>query len=102
MCDRAYDTQGQELSNFVVSNSFCCPSRVTHRPHSCVTTHVTYTQGQELTNFVVSNSFCCPSRVTLLTGKLVHNTNLTSNYYPYGGFGRFAERRLDGSWLPTW
>lgn len=41
-------------------------------------------QGTELRQFAVSMAWCCPSRVSLLTGKHVHNHNITSSAWPRG------------------
>ena len=49
--------------------------------------------GLECTNFAVSMAWCCPSRVSLLTGKLVHNSNITSSQLPNG------ERASRPAWM---
>ncbi|KAG2447066.1 hypothetical protein HYH02_007817 [Chlamydomonas schloesseri] len=49
-----------------------------------------------------NTGLCCPARTSLLTGKLAHCTNVTSNYYPPGGFGKFYQQQLDRNWLPGW
>ncbi|KAG2444333.1 hypothetical protein HXX76_001089 [Chlamydomonas incerta] len=58
--------------------------------------------GTRLANFIVPTGVCCPARTSLLTGKLAHCNNVTSNYYPSGGFVRFYELQLDRNWLPGW
>ncbi|KAG2492464.1 hypothetical protein HYH03_009405 [Edaphochlamys debaryana] len=60
--------------------------------------------GTRLSNFLVSTGVCCPARTSLLTGRLAHCTNVTSNYYDTkqgGGFRKFYEQGLDRRWLPT-
>ncbi|KAG2448680.1 hypothetical protein HYH02_006037 [Chlamydomonas schloesseri] len=57
-------------------------------------------QGLHLNNFIVTSSLCCPSRVSLLTGRLTHNHNVTSNQAPQGGWKKFQGLNLDKSWLP--
>ncbi|PNW88050.1 hypothetical protein CHLRE_01g012126v5 [Chlamydomonas reinhardtii] len=58
--------------------------------------------GTRMSNFVVPTGLCCPARTSLLTGKLAHCTNVTTNYYPSGGFVRFYQQQLDRNWLPVW
>ena len=41
-------------------------------------------QGLTFTDFIACTSLCCPSRTNLMTGRLTHNTNVTSNQAPYG------------------
>ena len=44
-------------------------------------------EGTVFENMAVSMAWCCPSRVSLLTGKLVHNSNITSSTAPNGENG---------------
>ncbi|GFR41741.1 hypothetical protein Agub_g2494 [Astrephomene gubernaculifera] len=59
-------------------------------------------QGTEIPHFITSVGNCCPSRTTLLTGRHCHNTNLTANDPPYGGFQAFKANKLDKNYLPLW
>ena len=43
-------------------------------------------QGLSVDYFTACTSLCCPSRTNLMTGRLTHNTNLTSNQSPYGEY----------------
>ncbi|KAG2495707.1 hypothetical protein HYH03_006307 [Edaphochlamys debaryana] len=59
-------------------------------------------QGTEFPHFVTPIADCCPSRTVLLTGRHCHNTNLTSNIAPGGGYIGFKTKQLDKSYLPLW
>jgi N-acetylglucosamine-6-sulfatase len=48
--------------------------------------------GETFSNYFVTDSLCCPSRASIFTGRFPHNTHVTSNGPPYGGFGVFHER----------
>ncbi|KAG2444328.1 hypothetical protein HXX76_001084 [Chlamydomonas incerta] len=58
--------------------------------------------GTRLSNFIVSTGVCCPSRTSILTGKLAHCHNVTSNYFPEGSFTKFYDENLEDNWLPGW
>ncbi|GAX84170.1 hypothetical protein CEUSTIGMA_g11593.t1 [Chlamydomonas eustigma] len=58
--------------------------------------------GTVFQNMAVSMAWCCPSRVSLLSGKLVHNSNITSSRLPNGGAAKFMNEGMDSSYLPTW
>src|SRR4051794_32131765 len=47
--------------------------------------------GLTFTNYTVTDSLCCPSRASILTGEFPHNTHVTSNDAPTGGFRRFEK-----------
>jgi N-acetylglucosamine-6-sulfatase len=49
-------------------------------------------QGESFTGYFVTDSLCCPSRASILTGRFPHDTHVTSNSPPYGGFAVFHER----------
>ncbi len=48
--------------------------------------------GENFSNYFVTDSLCCPSRASIFTGRFPHNTHVTSNSPPYGGFQVFHER----------
>ncbi len=48
--------------------------------------------GEAFSNYFVTDSLCCPSRASIFTGRFPHNTHVTSNSPPYGGFAVFHER----------
>ena len=47
--------------------------------------------GVSASRYIVDSSLCCPSRSSIFTGKLPHNTQVLSNFYPLGGYSRFME-----------
>jgi arylsulfatase A-like enzyme len=49
-------------------------------------------RGETFSNYFVTDSLCCPSRASIFTGRFPHNTHVTSNGPPYGGFRVFHER----------
>jgi N-acetylglucosamine-6-sulfatase len=49
-------------------------------------------QGETFSNYFVTDSLCCPSRASIFSGRFPHNTQVTSNSSPYGGFSVFHER----------
>ncbi|PNW86422.1 hypothetical protein CHLRE_02g085850v5 [Chlamydomonas reinhardtii] len=59
-------------------------------------------RGLEVQHFITSYASCCPSRTSLLTGRHCHNTNMTSNAWPYGGYIKFKLDQLDDQYLPVW
>ena len=44
-------------------------------------------RGTRFANTISSTSVCCPARVSLLTGRLAHCSNVTSNWAPTGERG---------------
>ncbi|PNW88048.1 hypothetical protein CHLRE_01g012100v5 [Chlamydomonas reinhardtii] len=57
--------------------------------------------GTQLSNFLITTAVCCPARTSILTGKHAHCHNVTTNYYPSGGFVKFLELDVEKTWLPT-
>ena len=51
-------------------------------------------QGETFTNYYVADSLCCPSRATIFTGLFPHDTNVTTNDPPYGGYTKFLSQGL--------
>jgi N-acetylglucosamine-6-sulfatase len=49
-------------------------------------------KGETFSNYFVTDSLCCPSRASIFTGRFPHNTHVTSNGPPYGGFRVFHQR----------
>lgn len=58
--------------------------------------------GAVFTRFYVNNSLCCPSRATILRGQYMHNTNITGNELPMGGFEKFKKLGLEENSFPIW
>ncbi|KAG1675374.1 hypothetical protein FOA52_012293 [Chlamydomonas sp. UWO 241] len=59
-------------------------------------------EGVVFNNMAVSMAWCCPSRVSSFTGKLVHNSNVTSSEPPHGGAKKFVDQEMDREYLPVW
>lgn len=59
-------------------------------------------QGAVYRNMAVSMAWCCPSRVSLLTGRIVHNSNITSSSPPNGGASKFMTSGMDANSLSVW
>ena len=51
-------------------------------------------QGETFTNYYVADSLCCPSRATIFTGLFPHDTKVTTNLPPYGGYTKFLSQGL--------
>jgi N-acetylglucosamine-6-sulfatase len=51
-------------------------------------------EGETFTNYYVADSLCCPSRATIFTGLFPHDTKVTTNLPPYGGYTKFVSRGL--------
>jgi len=51
-------------------------------------------QGETFTDYYVADSLCCPSRATIFTGLFPHDTKVTTNVPPYGGYTKFVSQGL--------
>jgi N-acetylglucosamine-6-sulfatase len=51
-------------------------------------------QGETFTNYFVADSLCCPSRATIFTGLFPHDTKVTTNLPPNGGYTKFLSQGL--------
>jgi N-acetylglucosamine-6-sulfatase len=59
-------------------------------------------QGATFTNFYISLALCCPSRTSMLRGQYMHNTQISGNKLPEGGFDKFYQLGLEQSTMATW
>lgn len=59
-------------------------------------------EGTTFSNHFVSLALCCPSRASMLCGQYAHNTGVTDNYPPAGGFSVFYEADKEDSTIATW
>ncbi len=51
--------------------------------------------GETFSNYFVADSLCCPSRSTIFTGLFPHDTKVTTNLPPNGGFDKFQSEHLE-------
>jgi N-acetylglucosamine-6-sulfatase len=51
-------------------------------------------EGETFTNYYVADSLCCPSRASIFTGLFPHDTKVTTNEPPYGGYPKFVSEGL--------
>jgi N-acetylglucosamine-6-sulfatase len=58
-------------------------------------------QGTTFGNMLVPLSLCCPSRTTILRGQFPHNTQVTTNALPNGGFEKAHALNLESATLAT-
>jgi N-acetylglucosamine-6-sulfatase len=58
--------------------------------------------GASFSNHLINIPFCCPSRASILRGQYAHNTHITSNRLPLGGFQKFHSLGLENSTVATW
>jgi arylsulfatase A-like enzyme len=58
--------------------------------------------GKTFENAVFTYPYCCPSRATMHTGDYSHNTGITGNAPPHGGWKAFSEKGLQRSTFATW
>ncbi|HEX4019028.1 MAG TPA: sulfatase [Frankiaceae bacterium] len=52
-------------------------------------------QGETFNHYFVADSLCCPSRSTIFTGLFPHDTKVTTNMAPDGGYAKFQTEGLD-------
>jgi N-acetylglucosamine-6-sulfatase len=52
-------------------------------------------QGETFDHYFVADSLCCPSRSTIFTGLFPHDTKVTTNLPPIGGYQKFQSQGLD-------
>jgi arylsulfatase A-like enzyme len=58
--------------------------------------------GTSFSNHLINIPFCCPSRASILRGQYAHNTQITGNWLPLGGFKKFHSLGLENSPVATW
>lgn len=59
-------------------------------------------RGETFSHYFVADSLCCPSRASIFTGLFPHDTRVTTNLPPDGGFQKFQLRHLAGrTWAPV-
>jgi N-acetylglucosamine-6-sulfatase len=59
-------------------------------------------QGRVFENTVNVHPWCCPARAVMQRGQYSHNTGVTSNTWPQGGYRRFEANGLADDSLPVW
>jgi arylsulfatase A-like enzyme len=58
--------------------------------------------GMSFDQFFISMALCCPSRSCILRGQYPHNTQITGNIEPEGGFNKVHRLGLENSTVATW
>ena len=51
-------------------------------------------RGETFDHYFVADSLCCPSRATIFTGEFPHDTHVTGNTGPHGGYVMFQRQQL--------
>lgn len=59
-------------------------------------------QGATFNQHIINMPLCCPSRASILRGQYSHNTHITDNEKPEGGFEKFYELGLEKSTVAVW
>ena len=59
-------------------------------------------EGTSFENAFATDPLCCPSRATFLRGQYSHNTRISGNSEPEGGFRKFRRLGLEDSTVATW
>jgi len=59
-------------------------------------------QGAAFDQHIINMPLCCPSRASILRGQYSHNTQITDNEKPEGGFEKFYELGLEESTVAVW
>ena len=59
-------------------------------------------QGATFNQHIINMPLCCPSRASILRGQYSHNTQITDNEKPEGGFEKFYELGLEKSTIAIW
>src|SRR5262249_7273817 len=59
-------------------------------PHIVALAH----HGETFDHYFVTDSLCCPSRSTIFTGDFPHDTHVTANTRPHGGWFMFRKQGL--------
>lgn len=58
--------------------------------------------GVSFDQYIVTMSLCCPSRVSILRGQYPHNSQITGNNAPEGGFEKAYGLGLEESTIAVW
>ncbi len=58
--------------------------------------------GASFSQFIVTMSLCCPSRASILRGQYPHNSGITGNNLPEGGFEKAYSTGLEKSTIAVW
>ncbi|HET7269659.1 MAG TPA: sulfatase-like hydrolase/transferase, partial [Rubrobacter sp.] len=64
--------------------------------------HNVTNKGVKFTNMISTFPLCCPGRATIQRGQYAHNTHITSNSLPRGGWEKFRKLGEHKSTIATW
>lgn len=59
-------------------------------------------KGTYFSDYFLNISLCCPSRTATLRGQYAHNTHISTNAAPDGGFERFHDLKEEDSTIASW